>query len=103
MNQASAVAMPGVLAPGVKGFKAQMDKLRERMRSLGFSYDEIAASAYDAIAASARRRLSGNGSWPWRRRVVSLRELARQVPCDASRLSKAAPGRDGRGDSWLSS
>ena len=43
MSQASAVAAPGVLAPGVKGFKAEMDGLRERMRGLGFSYDEIAA------------------------------------------------------------
>jgi hypothetical protein len=87
VNQASAVAIPGVLAPGVKGFKAQMDRLREWMRSLGFSYGEI--------AASARRRFSGNGSRPWRRRVVSLRELARQEPCDASHLSKAAPAGTG--------
>jgi transcriptional regulator with XRE-family HTH domain len=43
VSQASAVAAPGVLAPGVKGFKAEMDGLRERMRGLGFSYDEIAA------------------------------------------------------------
>jgi glutathionyl-hydroquinone reductase len=95
VSQASAVAVPGVLAPDVKGFKAQMDRLRERMRSLGFSYH--------AVAASARRRLSVSGSCPWRRRVVSLRELARQVPCDASHLLKAVPGRDGRGESWLSS
>jgi len=28
---------------GRKGFKAELDGLRERMRALGFGYDEIAA------------------------------------------------------------
>jgi hypothetical protein len=31
------------VAAGGKGFKAELDGLRERMRGLGFSYDEIAA------------------------------------------------------------
>jgi hypothetical protein len=36
--------VPGVpAAAGRKGFKAELDGLRERMRGLGFSYDEIAA------------------------------------------------------------
>jgi hypothetical protein len=30
-------------AAGRKGFKAELDGLRERMRGLGFPYDEIAA------------------------------------------------------------
>ena len=100
MNQASAVAMPGVLAPGVKGFKAQMDRLWERMRSLGFSYDEIAASAYDAIAASARRRLWGNGSWPWRRRVCRYGSWPARCPATPRtyrRLHPAGTGGASRG------
>ena len=31
------------VAAGRKGFMAELDGLRERMRGLGFSYDEIAA------------------------------------------------------------
>jgi hypothetical protein len=31
------------VAAGRKGFKAELDGLRERMRGLGFPYDEIAA------------------------------------------------------------
>ena len=31
------------VAAGRKGFKAELDALRERMRTLGFGYDEIAA------------------------------------------------------------
>jgi hypothetical protein len=37
------MAVPSTSGPGVRGFKAEMDGLRERMRGLGFSYGEIAA------------------------------------------------------------
>lgn len=38
-------AGPGVpVASGRKGFKAELDDLRERMRRLGLGYDEIAAA-----------------------------------------------------------
>ncbi len=43
VSQASAVAVPGVPGPGMKGFKAELGGLRERVRGLGFSYDEVAA------------------------------------------------------------
>lgn len=43
MSQASTVAAPGVPGPGVKILRAKMDGLRELMRGLGLSYDEIAA------------------------------------------------------------
>ena len=44
MSQASSGTGPGVpVAAGRKGFKAELDGLRERMRDLGFPYDEIAA------------------------------------------------------------
>jgi len=42
---------------GRKGFKAELDGLRERMRSLGFPYDEIAAE----IGRRYRVRLPGHG------------------------------------------
>ena len=37
------VPVPVAVAAGLKGFKAELDGLRERMHSLGFPYDEIAA------------------------------------------------------------
>jgi len=44
MSQARAVASPRVPAEaGGKGFKAELDGLRERMHALGLSQDEIAA------------------------------------------------------------
>ncbi len=45
---------------GRKGFKAELDGLRERMRGLGFSTDEIAAEI------GRRYRLRPRESWaPW--------------------------------------
>jgi transcriptional regulator with XRE-family HTH domain len=63
VNQASAVAAPGVLGPGVKGFKAELGKLRERMRGLGFSYDEIAAEV--SRRYQVRPREAHRLAWGW--------------------------------------
>jgi hypothetical protein len=57
MSQASAVAVPGVPGPGVRGFKAELDGLRERMRGLGFSYDELASEV-------SRRYHVRRSGWP---------------------------------------
>ena len=44
MSQASTGTVPRVSAGARrKGFKAELDGLRDRMRGLGFGYDEIAA------------------------------------------------------------
>ena len=44
MSQASSgTGRQASVTAGRKGFKAELDRLRDRMRSLGFSYDEIAA------------------------------------------------------------
>lgn len=42
MSQASAVAAPRAPGPGARGCKPEMDRLREQMRSVRFSYDEVA-------------------------------------------------------------
>ena len=61
MSQASAVAAPG---PGRrKGFKAELDRLRERMRGLGFSYDEIAAEV--SRRYQVRPRQAYRLAWGW--------------------------------------
>ena len=63
MSQASAVAAPGVLGPGARGFKPEMDRLRERMRGLGFSYDEVAAEV--SRRYPVRPRQAYRLAWGW--------------------------------------
>lgn len=63
------------VAAGHKGFKAELDGLRDRMRGLGFHYDEIAAEIgrryrtrlRDTYAAGAwlRRMARDPGVSPW--------------------------------------
>jgi hypothetical protein len=56
--------VPDVLiAAGRKGFKAELDDMRERMRRLGFGYDEIAAEI--ARQYRVRPRQSYRLAWGW--------------------------------------
>jgi transcriptional regulator with XRE-family HTH domain len=56
--------VPGVsVAAGRKGFKAELDDMRERMRRLGFGYDEIAAEI--ARRHRVRPRQSYRLAWGW--------------------------------------
>jgi transcriptional regulator with XRE-family HTH domain len=73
VSQASAVAAP---RPGARGFKAEMDRLRERMRALGFSYDEIAAEA--SRRYHVRPRQAYRLAWGWTQDQAAARfnELA---------------------------
>ena len=55
MSQPSAVAAPGTSAGARgKGFTAELDRLRDRMRGLGFSYDETAAAGEPGRLALVR-------------------------------------------------
>jgi transcriptional regulator with XRE-family HTH domain len=80
--QASAVAAPGVLGPGVRGFKPEMDRLRERMRGLGFSYDEIAIEVTRRYPV--RPRQAYRLAWGWTLDKVAQRfnELAAREGTD---------------------
>ena len=66
------------VAAGRKGFKAEMDSLRDRMRGLGFRYDEIAAEI--ARRYRARPREAYRLAWGW-----TLEQAA-------ARFSDLAPG-----------
>jgi transcriptional regulator with XRE-family HTH domain len=64
MSQPSAVAAPGTSAGARgKGFTAELDRLRDRMRGLGFSYDEIAAEL--SRRYQARPREAYRLAWGW--------------------------------------
>jgi transcriptional regulator with XRE-family HTH domain len=73
VSQASAVAAP---RPGARGFKAEMDGLRERMRALGFGYDEIAAEV--SRRYQVRPRQAYRLAWGWTQDQAAARfnELA---------------------------
>lgn len=63
-SRAARVAAGGVsVAAGRKGFKAGLDDVRERMRSLGLGYDEIAAEV--ARRHRLRPRESYRLAWGW--------------------------------------
>ena len=64
MSQPRAVVSPNVPAEaGGKGFKAELDGLRERMRALGFSYDQIAAEV--SRRYQVRPRQAYRLAWGW--------------------------------------
>ncbi len=79
MSQASAVAAP---RPGARGFKAEMDGLRERMRGLGFGYDEIAAEV--SRRYQVRPRQAYRLAWGWTQDQAAARfnELAAREGTD---------------------
>ena len=64
VSAAGQVSTPDVpAAAGRKGFKAELDGLRERMRGLGFSYDEIAAEIGTPVPV--RPREAYRLAWGW--------------------------------------
>ena len=64
MSQANTGTVAGVSAGArQKGFKAELDGLRERMRCLGFGYDEIAAEV--SRRYRMRPREAYRLAWGW--------------------------------------
>jgi transcriptional regulator with XRE-family HTH domain len=94
VSQASAVAAPGVLGPGARGFKPEMDRLRERMRGLGFSYDEIAIEVTRRYAV--RPRQAYRLAWGW-----TLDKVAERFNELAAREGTDPEGRAGMSSSHL--
>jgi hypothetical protein len=71
VSHTSPDTVPGMpVAAGRKGFKAELDGLRERMRGLGFNCDEIAAEVGRRYRGRPREayRLAWGGRWSRRRR-----------------------------------
>jgi transcriptional regulator with XRE-family HTH domain len=77
MSQASTGTVPTVSA-GVrrKGFKAEMDGLRDRMRGLGFSYDEIAAEVSRRYQVRPRQAYRLAWGWTMDQAAARFNELA---------------------------
>ena len=83
------------MAAGGKGFKAELDGLRERMRGLGFSYDEIAAEM--GRRYRLRPRQAYRLAWGW-----SLEQAAARFNEGAARQDADPEARAGLTGSRLS-
>jgi len=89
VSQASAVAAPGASAGARgKGFTAELDRLRERMRGLGFGHDEIAAEL--SRRYQARPREAYRLAWGW-----TLTQAAERFNERAAREGTDPQGRAG--------
>ena len=74
-----AITPDAQVAAGGKGFKAELDGLRERMRGVGFGYDEIAAEI--GRRYRVRPRQAYRLAWGWSLEQAAARfneEAARQ-------------------------
>jgi len=94
VSQAIAVAAPSALGPGARGFKAEMDRLRERMRGLGFGYDEIAIEV--SRRYPVRPRQAYRLAWGW-----TLDKVAERFNELAARAGTDPGGRAGMSSSHL--
>jgi transcriptional regulator with XRE-family HTH domain len=83
------------VAAGGKGFKAELDGLRERMRGLGFGYDEIAAEM--GRRYRVRPRQGYRLAWGW-----SLEQAAARFNEEAARQDADPGARAGLTGSRLS-
>ena len=85
---AAAVTPDAQVAAGGKGFKAELDGLRERMRGLGFSYDEIAAEI--GRRYRLRPREAYRLAWGWSLEQAAARFNERAARQDADPDARAS-------------
>jgi transcriptional regulator with XRE-family HTH domain len=84
----AAVTPDAQVAAGGKGFKAELDGLRERMRVLGFSYDEIAAEI--GRRYRVRPRQAYRLAWGWSLEQAAARFNDRAARQDADPDARAS-------------
>jgi hypothetical protein len=83
VSQANAVAAPGASAGARRrGFKAELDGVRDRIRALGFGYDEIAVGVCrHQVRPRKAYRLAWGGRWTrWRRGSMSVPRAGGPIP-----------------------
>ena len=92
----AAVTPDAQVAAGGKGFKAELDGLRERMRGLGFGYDEIAAEMGRRYRLRPRQAYRLAWGWSLEQAAARFNDCAARQDADpdarasliASRLSE---------------
>lgn len=89
MSQASSgTGRQASVTAGRKGFKAELDGLRDRMRSLGFSYDEIAGEV--GRRYRLRPRETYRLAWGWSLEQAAARFNERAARADADLEARAS-------------
>ena len=89
-------------AAGRKGFKAELDALRDRMRGLGFGYDEIAAEIGRRYRARPREAYRLAWGWTLEQAAARFNDRAARAgggpggPRQPDRLAIVASGSTGR-------
>ena len=85
-----AVTPDAQAAAGGKGFKAELDGLRDRMRGLGFSYDEIAAEIGRRYRLRPRQAHPNRLAWGWSLDQAAARFNDRAARQDADPEARAS-------------
>ena len=75
-------------AAGRKGFKADLDELRERMRALGLTHDEIAAEVSRRFRARPREAYRLAWGWPQDQAAERFNERAAREGADPQTLGR---------------
>jgi transcriptional regulator with XRE-family HTH domain len=92
---------PGVpAAAGRKGFKAELDGLRERMRSLGFPYGEIAAEIGRRYRARPREAYRLAWGWTLEQAAARFNDHAARHNADPEGRASLTPSRLSEYEHW---
>ena len=95
-----AVTPDAQVAAGGKGFKAELDGLRERMRGLGFSYDEIAAEIGRRYRLRPRQAYRLAWGWSLEQAAARFNERAARQDADPDARASLIPNRLSEFEHW---
>jgi hypothetical protein len=95
-----AVTPDAQVAAGGKGFKAELDGLRERMRGLGFSYDEIAAEIGRRYRVRPRQAYRLAWGWSLEQAATRFNESAARQDADPDARASLIANRLSEFEHW---
>ena len=93
MSQASAVAAPGVLGPGVRGFKPEMDRLRELARRVLCDASHLSKVVHGRKGPSPRQAARLDDALEAAGELVILAAAVEAAPDDAAGQAHDPRGR----------
>ena len=96
----TAVMPDAQVAAGGKGFKAELDGLRDRMRALGFSCDEIAAEIGRRYRVRPRQAYRLAWGWSLEQAAARFNERAARQDADPDACASLAASRLSEFEHW---
>jgi len=101
MTGRASMAVPDAqVVAGGKGFKAELDGLRDRMRSLGFTHDEIAAEIGRRYRARPREAYRLAWGWTLEQAVTRFNEHATRNDADPEARASLTGSRLAEFEHW---